>query len=349
MQEIDFKFSLELAKAENRDGRMFVQGVASTTSVDLQNDAFSLNALKAMADGAIGIPLVTSHNHELGDEIGTIHSAELRGDKLFIEGELDNDDVMAQRLFKKIKKSGKAGFSVGASLYAKPQMNKSHRILDDVKLNHVMITTRPVNTETFCTAITKSLTNSPDLTIISDEDVLKDSQMENEAIEKAGAKFSDDTKAALKGIHDAGDDAVKSQVKDLLGSEVDETFWSTPEVNAAPESASEATSDTPAEDGSLGETFDSEPAQGQFVGVTKAEVDQAVSEALAPRLEELAKQKKDLEDAISAFKTETANLKVGKSVEAPKAKTNSIQDLRKALPSESDVMANLILEAIKNQ
>lgn len=159
--ENNFEFDLVLEKAEHRDGRMFVSGVASTTSVDLQNDAFSPNALKSMAEGALGKPLVTSHDHELGDEIGTIQKATVDGGKLYIEGELDPDDVLAQRLFKKIQKSGRAGFSVGASLLAvKPGINKS-RILDDVRLNHVMITSKPVNRDTFCLAIKKALDKTP--------------------------------------------------------------------------------------------------------------------------------------------------------------------------------------------
>lgn len=338
-----FEFELTLEKAVSHDGRLLVSGVASTTSTDFQNDAFSENALHSMAAQALGKPFVTSHNHELGDEIGTITKAKVDGNQLWIEGELDADDVLAQRLHKKILKSGKAGFSVGAYLLAvKPGLSKSVRVIDDVKLNHVMLTNKPVQKDTFCVAISKALHQYGESNIMENQEVAVE---QTEEIAKAGMKFSSDTLAQLKTIHDsAPDEATKGNIRDMVGAQVDETYWSPAEVESPVEEASEAgKSDTP-DDAHVPEVAeviqaDSSAAEAndKFVGV----INKSIDDRLAPKLAEL-------NEAIALLKSLSSTMTQGRghdaSASAP-VPTVSASELRKAHRNDSDLIAHMLLKA----
>ena len=335
-----FEFELTLEKAVSHDGRLLVSGVASTTSTDFQNDAFSENALHSMAAQALGKPFVTSHNHELGDEIGTITKAKVDGNQLWIEGELDADDVLAQRLHKKILKSGKAGFSVGAYLLAvKPGLSKSVRVIDDVKLNHVMLTNKPVQKDTFCVAISKALHQYGESNIMENQEVAVE---QTEEIAKAGMKFSSDTLAQLKTIHDsAPDEATKGNIRDMVGAQVDETYWAPAEVDAPTEGASVASADdddasAPA-DAPIVQEDTTADEEDKFIGV----IDKSIDEKLAPKLAEL-------NEAIALLKSLSSTMTQGRGHDAtaiaPEKEVTALE-LRKAHRNDSDLIAHMLLKA----
>ena len=222
---INFDFSADLMKAEEKDGRYFIYGVASTDAVDQQNEVISLDAIKKMAKSAPGLPIVTNHNHEFTDEIGTIVEANVEGSNLVIKAELDKDDPQAVRVFNKLAKGQKAGFSVGGRIKSfKPSVGKSiRRIIDDVELAHIMVTSRPVNKNTFALALTKALDAIPEATMDNTEvtPVIKEATA---VVEKAGAMFSGDNKGKLKAIYDAGSVDVKSMLRDLMGDDAEDAL-----------------------------------------------------------------------------------------------------------------------------
>lgn len=274
----DFDFFLPIEKAENVDGKWILRGVISTSSRDVDGDIITANGLQSMADQinkSQSVPVVTSHNHEFTDEIGTLKKAWLDDEKsqCWVEAELDNDDPMAQRVAAKLAKGRKAGFSIGGNA-TKFNRNSVHWNVDGVSLRHVMITSRPKNSDTFALALRKALEELEKSDVSKEErdkhatyfengegkfpifdeqsaesalhlighapadkqplikakacKILGDSHpacavekgqtMEND-LEKAGAKFSADSVDALKQIHAAGNDEVKSKVKDLLGDQ----------------------------------------------------------------------------------------------------------------------------------
>jgi HK97 family phage prohead protease len=244
---LDFLATLE--KAEEVDGRYYISGIASTTDKDVQNDVITANALKEMAKSAVGVPIVTSHNHELNDEIGSIVEAHYSDNKLFIKAELDAQDPLAVRMYNKIAKAQKVGFSIGANVKRLAKnMDKSVRMtVDSVAWKHVMVTSKPVNQNTLCLAIAKALNeenmddkevkptpenplpHEGEISINGGEPVKigpsiqGDNKPEHNDLgadmRKAGAKFSAETVASLKSIHAAGNDDVKSQVRSLMGDD----------------------------------------------------------------------------------------------------------------------------------
>jgi phage head maturation protease len=208
---MDLDFEIDLAKAEKtEDGKYLISGIASTTDVDLQNDAMSLDAIKSMAAQAVGLPIVRSHDHEGLDEFGTVIKSEVRnnGTQLYIQAELEPDDSEAMRAYNKISKGKKFGYSVGGKITdSKPSFGKANRILNGIKLAHFMLTSKPVNTSTLVFALKKSLSED---------------NMETNDVEKAGAMFSATNLASLKIIHDSTTDvAVKSGIRSMLGSVAD--------------------------------------------------------------------------------------------------------------------------------
>lgn len=155
---MDILFSTEITKAEEVDGKLYLAGVASTTDVDRHRERMAASALHDMAKTAIGVPLTNSHTNELENQIGSITEARVEGDKLVIKAEVDADDAAAVRLYKKVQKGFKAAFSVGGKITSdRPTVEKgAQRIITGVVLDHIMLTSRPANTNTFAVALAKT-------------------------------------------------------------------------------------------------------------------------------------------------------------------------------------------------
>jgi len=319
---MNFKFDIDLLKAEQTDEGLFLSGVASTTGTDKQNEAMSPNALKSMVETEGIIPIVTSHNAEAKDVIGEVvsHSIDDQG-RYVIKARLEEDSDDATRMFKLVQKGHKMGFSVGGRvLSASPGLNKSvKRVIDRVELDHIMLTRRPVNPQTFATAITKAL------------DAFEE-PMTTEQLSKAGAKFSADTLSALKDIHDAGDDNVKAKIAALLG---DDAGILAADINASadadagdssddasastePEADAPANADTPmGAEGANVDDNDADDTQANDVG-------QAVNNPVADK--SLSKEQLDL---IKAEITKTIKAELAKAVK-PEPKVS--EPLAKAVP-----------------
>lgn len=222
---MDFTFDCELTKADKDDeGRLFLSGIRSTTDKDLQNDIVSASRISDMAKNAVGIPVVTAHNHEFTDEIGTVVESSVQdGTKLFVKTELDKDDPIAQRTWAKIAKGAKAGFSIGGGIKAvSPGLGKAKRIIDGVVLQHVMVTSKPANPNTFAVALHKALDSN---TLLIDEcskqEDGKNMATENETVEKAGAQFSAANIDKFKEILGLDNlDAMKAKISEVLGIDV---------------------------------------------------------------------------------------------------------------------------------
>jgi hypothetical protein len=89
--------------------------------------------------------------------IGAVTSAHVdaAAGQLIIKAELDENDTEAVRLYSKLKKNYKLGLSVGGRATVSRGIGKS--LVQDIQLDHVMVTRRPVNTQTFAYAVSKAL------------------------------------------------------------------------------------------------------------------------------------------------------------------------------------------------
>lgn len=220
----DLIFIAQLEKAEEIDGHYFVSGVASTTDRDEQNDILTEKCLKEMAATAVGVPVVQKHSSDTLDSIGSIVEAKYDDSKLFVKAELDADDALAVRTWKKIAKSKKIGFSIGANVkkLAKNIDNRTRMTVDSVDWLHCAIVSNPANKNTFCMALNKALEDDME-TVTTPEVITKAETVEPVKVEKVGATLSAVSKSKLQAIHDAGSmDEVQSMIKDMLAGSDDD-------------------------------------------------------------------------------------------------------------------------------
>ena len=277
-------FLAQLEKAEEIDGRYFVSGVASTTDRDEQNDILTEKCLKEMAATAVGVAVVQKHSSDSLDSIGSIVESKYDDNKLFIKAELDADDALAVRTWKKIQKSKKIGFSIGANVkkLAKNIDNRTRMTVDSVDWLHCAIVSNPANKNTFCMALNKTLeVDMPEEITIVPEEVKPEVPPEAVVITKVGATLSAASKSKIQAIHDASSmDEVKSLAKDLLDSST------VTEVNEGPDT----TLDVVAPTGPAEMPPDNSPpteAPDTFNILTKEYVEEAIKTAVSKAVTEV--------------------------------------------------------------
>lgn len=161
----DFNFILPLQKNINSNTLV---GVASTTSVDRDEERMSHNALKMMVDDIKknGVNLFENHEHGWHNTMGFINDATLVGDQVHVNIELDDATTNPKipALLNKLKKGIKLGLSVGGNVqdfkweYDRT-LGKKIKVLDKVKIFEVSVVGIPSNADSFVSipqAIAKS-------------------------------------------------------------------------------------------------------------------------------------------------------------------------------------------------
>lgn len=114
------KYFINLEKAYESNGRMIVQGIASGSELDAEQQRISKRLLNRFADKINGNNFPLTNGHQKGgavdDELGFLNYAELleSGDnyELFVRGELDIDNPLSLMIFKKLQKGKKYAFSI---------------------------------------------------------------------------------------------------------------------------------------------------------------------------------------------------------------------------------------------
>jgi len=153
--------------AKSDDGKKYrIQGVASDTSEDTDEERITENFISAMKKQVIGLPLkVGSHfGQDLDSTVGVITGKGGTSDKLYIEGELQppEDNINTKKIMDKMKIGIKYGFSIFGKvtrLYREVDKKTGKEMihLDDGVLSHILITDQPANKNTFAQGIFKSL------------------------------------------------------------------------------------------------------------------------------------------------------------------------------------------------
>jgi len=160
----DFNFIIPLKKGSDSQ----LSGIASTTSIDRDEEKMSDTALSMMVSDikSIGVNLFGNHEHNWENTLGVIKEAELIDRQVHIGITLDDASTNPKipMLLNKLKRGIKLGLSVCGNVesykweYDK-SVNKKVKVLDKVKIYEVSVVGIPSNADSFLSipqAITKS-------------------------------------------------------------------------------------------------------------------------------------------------------------------------------------------------
>lgn len=162
--ERQFKFLVPVAKAQtDEEGKLFVEGIASDTGLDLYKERISLTGQESMAAWArTGIVALGGEaNHfqiAFDDDLGYITDGRvLDSGEFYIRADLDQNNPRAIGLHKQLS----GGKQLGLSVFGR--VTESHTegqtpVIDGVVLERVMVTPMPVNPRTWLEAVAKSMT-----------------------------------------------------------------------------------------------------------------------------------------------------------------------------------------------
>ncbi len=162
-QESKFAVTLPLVKAWQDDaGQMWVEGVASSTSLDRQRERMTRNAIAKMQQYQ-GIDLLPSHNAGPLEELGTIEECWADNDSFRLKARLDETSPQAMRLFKRLAEGRQYSLSVGGRVTKAywdfdAEARARIRHIDDVVLDHVAVC-RPrqaANPDTYLATLAKA-------------------------------------------------------------------------------------------------------------------------------------------------------------------------------------------------
>jgi len=159
----DFNFIIPLRKDAGD-----ITGIASTSSVDRDDERMSEKALADMIDGIKreGINLFGNHEHNWENTLGVVKDANLSGSQVLVKIGLDDPitNPKVPMLLNKLKRGIKLGLSVGGNVksfkweYDKA-VGKKIKVLDSVEIYEVSVVGIPSNKDSFLTipqAIAKS-------------------------------------------------------------------------------------------------------------------------------------------------------------------------------------------------
>ena len=158
--DFPFNFYIEKAIPIEKDGELIIEGIASTTNIDHDNERMSKEALHAM-EATInknGVPLRVEHQKEGDAVIGNVFKGWVdERNQLHIQARLDKSHAVSPLLFHAIKSGTKMGLSVGGLVKrAVKEMAESVgsmvKTFYDVMLNEVSVTPRPSNYDAWLTA-----------------------------------------------------------------------------------------------------------------------------------------------------------------------------------------------------
>ena len=162
--EFPFVFYIEKAVAGGTDEEMILEGVASTTNIDHDNERMSKEALDEMANliNEKSVPLRVEHSKSENAIIGRVFKGWVdERNQLHIQASLDKSHPVAPLLYSAMKNEGKKmGFSVGglvkrAAREFSEAAGKLVKTFYDVELKEVSVTPRPANYDAW--AISKSI------------------------------------------------------------------------------------------------------------------------------------------------------------------------------------------------
>lgn len=168
--EAVFQVFSGVLRAFEEGGRKRIQGVASSTAVDLHGDTMELSALEDMQRDAVGMTMFMNHRYDVPEDVfGTVKSATLKqngvdakGDVMWhlgIDIEVEDENPRALKSWNMINRGTKLGFSIGALIPhdggATRDKKSGALTIHHVKLLEISCVGIPANQESWATG-TKS-------------------------------------------------------------------------------------------------------------------------------------------------------------------------------------------------
>lgn len=147
-------------------------GIASTTSIDRDEERMSQNALKMMVDDIKreGVNLFVDHDHKVDSIVGCVKDAELVGNQVKVSVTMDeaSTNPRVSSILNKIAKGIRIGMSVGGNVTDYKweydhTAKKKVKVLDKVKIYEISLVGIPSNADSFVSipqAIMKSARNT---------------------------------------------------------------------------------------------------------------------------------------------------------------------------------------------
>lgn len=166
----DFNFYIPLQKDFGTDD--YLNGVASTVSIDRDGERMSDKALADMQRDimSLGVNLFGNHEHSWENTLGVIKEASNSNNQLNVKVRLDDPSTNPKipMLLNKLKRGIKLGLSIGGKTTAEKweyskELGKKVKVIDGVKLYEVSVVGIPSNSDSFIsipTAISKSIKKS---------------------------------------------------------------------------------------------------------------------------------------------------------------------------------------------
>jgi HK97 family phage prohead protease len=165
-QPSTFKFFVPFNKAyiDKSTNKMVVEGLASTTEVDLSGEKMAESAIKSMSQSNLPLDFRSEHKGDWDAVLGSVVELSATPDhQLLMKAELDADHPNAHFLFGKLQKGSQLGLSIGGQVNDwawehDATIGKAVRTYKDIALQEVSVTSHPAVASTFLSAINKSLT-----------------------------------------------------------------------------------------------------------------------------------------------------------------------------------------------
>ncbi len=159
----EFDVTMPLAKVwEDDAGELCFEGVASSTSLDRQQERMTPRAIEKMASQT-NLDLLPSHKAGPLEELGRVEEAWVDNESFRVAGRLDRANPQSQRLFDRVRSGRRYGLSVGGRVTKAfwqydDEAGQQVRYIDDVELDHVAVC-RPeaaANPDTYLEALAKA-------------------------------------------------------------------------------------------------------------------------------------------------------------------------------------------------
>lgn len=220
-----FKFTLPILKTRiavvkdesgNDIEKKYVEGVASSTDLDLHGDRMDPSAIKTMADSLKFhiIRLNAEHDTSWQSELGDISKLDVSEDsRLLIEAEL-NDMSKSKDLWYAITElNKKLGLSIGGYVKEYEMVKEEFkneesgemetkwvRHYKNIELDHIAVTSSPANPKTWVGAIAKSIQEDSQILAkkLEAEEIVAEAEEVDTAKELEAAKIKNDTMETKK-------------------------------------------------------------------------------------------------------------------------------------------------------
>lgn len=305
-KSIDFKITVPLEKSEREDGGWYVKGVAAGANVvDKQGDMLLPEAISKLAAQINSNPVPLRNQHQVDsitEDIGEVVKAQMTPDfELYIEARLDQDNPVAQYLWKKLDQRKQYGMSIRGDTHS-PIIEKSSTGYiskhHTVNLAEVSVTTRPYYTHSLGTVLRKAIDDADYVSFASSGD---NTEMADSTTGVTGQESSapeNDTTTLTP-----SDEIVKS----LMANDDFRAFMAETIKSALPAQPATSTEDT-TEISKSTEEESSDSTSTDIAEIVKSAVEE-VSKGFTAQLEALANKIPDVQEPPVLVKSETENVR----------------------------------------